>query len=187
MTLGTSNCAGVWGRSVVTLSVTLGCAAQQSHLANHPTASATRGYPAMQLRGRIDVRMPGLLDSAGIPGFGLAMIVRGRIVLERTFGVAIDSATVFEGASLSKPLLAYVALRLRDRGQLDLDRPLSDYLPLDELHDDRKSQITARMVLAHTTGLQNVRSRSIPRTATPRRRSDKSRVGKDEGILTLGD
>jgi CubicO group peptidase (beta-lactamase class C family) len=111
----------------------------------------------MQLRERIDARMPGLLDSAGIPGFGLAMIVRGRIVLERTFGVAIDSATVFEGASLSKPLLAYVALRLSDRGQLDLDRPLAGYLPLDELHDDRKSQITARMVLAHTTGLQNER------------------------------
>jgi CubicO group peptidase (beta-lactamase class C family) len=70
----------------------------------------------------------------------------------------ITSNTVFEAASLSKCIFAYLVLRLYDRDQLDLDRPLLAYLGAYsrfDPRDHRYSQITARMVLHHTSGLPN--------------------------------
>jgi CubicO group peptidase (beta-lactamase class C family) len=68
----------------------------------------------------------------------------------------VDTATVFEAASLSKPVFAYLALRLADRGELDLDRPLADLFDYSRFgKDERARRITARMVLSHGTGLPN--------------------------------
>ena len=59
-------------------------------------------------------------------------------------------------ASLSKPVFAYAALRLNERGVFDLDTPLAEYLPYERLIDEsRYRQITARMVMSHSTGLPN--------------------------------
>src|SRR4029078_6796963 len=68
----------------------------------------------------------------------------------------VTDTTVFEAASLSKPVLAYMVMRLVDAGSITLDQPLSRMLKL-ESHDPRADLITARMVLSHTTGLQNER------------------------------
>lgn len=111
-----------------------------------------------------------LLQRAGIPGMSMAVIQEGRVRWARGFGAtqasggrAVDENTVFEAASLSKPVLAYVALRLVDAGRLDLDRPLREYLPEPQLAaDPRAAGITARTVLSHTTGLQNERMGDDP-------------------------
>jgi CubicO group peptidase (beta-lactamase class C family) len=105
------------------------------------------------------------MDSAQIPGVALAILDGGRLVWSGGFGNADSqpgrinaSRTVFEAASLSKPVIAYAALKLVDAGQLDLDRPLVNYTSYPELAGDQRGQlITARMVLSHTTGLQNER------------------------------
>ena len=107
-------------------------------------------------------RLPALMDSAGIPGLAVAVLRDGRVTWTSGAGTrragtreAVDENTVFEAASLSKPVFAYVVLKLVDQGRLDLDRPLADYLPLQGLRDPRAARITARMVLSHTTGLPN--------------------------------
>jgi CubicO group peptidase (beta-lactamase class C family) len=58
---------------------------------------------------------------------------------------------------LSKPIFAYIVLRLVDRGVIDLDKPLYTYgFSYDRIDKDPRSKlITARMVLDHTTGLPN--------------------------------
>ena len=69
--------------------------------------------------------------------------------LERQRETPVTPA-VFEAASLSKPVFAYLVLRLADRGEFDLDRPLSRTLEYPRLaHDERYHRITARMVLSH--------------------------------------
>jgi CubicO group peptidase (beta-lactamase class C family) len=110
--------------------------------------------------------LPALMDSGGVPGLAIALVEGGQVRWTRGFGVVdgrgsapVDEHTIFEAASLSKPVLAYAALRLADRGVLELDRPLWQYLPEPDLLDDpRARRITARMALSHTTGLQNERS-----------------------------
>ena len=70
----------------------------------------------------------------------------------------VTSNTIFEAASLSKCVFAYIVLRLYDRNQIDLDQPLLSYLGSYDRFDPkdhRYTRITARMVLHHTTGLPN--------------------------------
>ena len=68
----------------------------------------------------------------------------------------VTAATIFEAASLGKEMLAYVALRYYDRGLLDLDKPLLQYAAYPRLQGQpRAARITARLALAHTTGLPN--------------------------------
>ncbi|MBA3444629.1 MAG: beta-lactamase family protein [Gemmatimonadales bacterium] len=107
--------------------------------------------------------LPRLLELASVPGLALA-IVEGRRVWRRGFGQAIEEQsqlvseeTVFEAASLGKPVFAYAVLRLVDSGVIDLDRPLYDYLPIPDANNPRMRRVTARHVLSHTTGLPNWR------------------------------
>jgi CubicO group peptidase (beta-lactamase class C family) len=93
----------------------------------------------------------------------MAVVRNGRVVWTGAFGTVNDSAgtpvdpgTVFEAASLSKPVFAYLVLRLADRGEFDLDRPLLDLVTYPRLAQDvRARRITGRMVLSHQTGLPN--------------------------------
>ena len=104
-----------------------------------------------------------LMQRAEVPGLQLAYMDEGSVVMTAAFGYAnseketpVTDKTVFEAASLSKPVFAYAVLRMVDRGEWDLDEPLWDILEYDRLaHDERARQITARQVLTHTTGLPN--------------------------------
>lgn len=77
-------------------------------------------------------------------------------VMSDTSGKQVASQTVFQAASLSKVIAAYIALRLVDQGRIDLDTPLWNYWPSPRTKDnDLARKITTRMVLNHTTGLPN--------------------------------
>ncbi len=101
-----------------------------------------------------------------IPGLSMAIINNGEIVYKTTKGFAnkalkkpVLSSTIFEGASLSKPLFGFLVMTFVDEGLLDLDKPLYQYLPNPDLeYDARYQDITARMVLSHQSGLPNWRS-----------------------------
>lgn len=108
---------------------------------------------------------PRLMKELNVPGVSIAVIRDRKIVWSGAFGVADALAgtpagpeTVFEACSMSKPVFAYLALLLADRGLLDLDRPLCAYLPGEGLPAQAEYRlITARMVLSHTSGLPNWR------------------------------
>ena len=103
------------------------------------------------------------MREAGIPG---AQLLHGKgneatlycvgTTRNDADGKAVDAHTVFQAASLSKVVGAYVALRLVDAGVIDLDVPLWQYWPSPRLAGNVPAQaITARMVLGHTSGLPN--------------------------------
>ncbi|NRB53404.1 MAG: beta-lactamase family protein [Saprospiraceae bacterium] len=106
------------------------------------------------------------MEDFEIPGLSLAIINDGQVVYHTVRGMAdreeevkVDALTIFEGASLSKPLFAHFVMTFVEEGKLDLDRPLYEYLPYEDIADDeRYKQITARMVLCHTTGFPNWRT-----------------------------
>ena len=96
--------------------------------------------------------LPRLLELASVPCVALAAVDAGS-VFPRTAGRVCVDGTVFEAASLGKPLFAYAVLRLVDAGRLDLDRPLYDYLPAPDAAHPLMRRVTARHVLTHTSGL----------------------------------
>lgn len=102
-----------------------------------------------------------LMREGDVPGVSIVVIRNSRIEWHRAFGVAnaetrapLSSRSIFESASLTKPVFAYGVLKLVDAGVLSLDVPLIEYLP-EPATDPRMRTITARMVLTHTTGFQN--------------------------------
>ncbi|HYE55003.1 MAG TPA: serine hydrolase domain-containing protein [Chitinophagaceae bacterium] len=106
-----------------------------------------------------------MLDGTGVPGVSLAVIENNKVVYANNYGykqlstkAKVDKKTVFEACSLSKIFLVYVAHMLVDKGLLDLDKPMYQYLEYKPLaHDDRYKLITPRMVLSHSSGIENWR------------------------------
>lgn len=106
-----------------------------------------------------------LMTEKKIPGLSMAIIENAEIVLHLEVGVKnslardpVDSETLFEAASLSKPVFTYGILKLVETGQLNLDKPLAEYLPYSDIKNDERGHfITARMVLTHTSGFPNWR------------------------------
>lgn len=105
-------------------------------------------------------------NKSDTPAISFALISDGEVVHVFQAGVtntqtnkAVTKDSIFEAASLSKPVFAYTVMRLAQEGVIELDRPLSEYLLFEELEetDKRYRTITARMVLSHTTGFPNWR------------------------------
>ncbi|GMN06154.1 hypothetical protein MTsPCn5_15430 [Croceitalea sp. MTPC5] len=113
-----------------------------------------------------DVFIKKKLSQYEVPGLGIAILNGDQIVYSKTFGVSslknqkkVTKETIFEAASLSKPLFAYFAMKQMDKGLIALDTPLYEYVDYQDIqHDERHRKITARTVLSHTTGLPNWRS-----------------------------
>ena len=114
---------------------------------------------------KLDRFITQLMDSARIPGLSMVLIRRNSIVYSKGYGLTkadstqpVTPSTVFEAASLSKPVFAYAVLQLVEEKSLDLDKPLFEYLPYpDAAADARYQKITARMVLSHQSGFPNWR------------------------------
>jgi CubicO group peptidase (beta-lactamase class C family) len=110
-----------------------------------------------------------LLKDGRVPGLSFAIIRDGKIVETKALGVRdastaipVDDNTIFEAASLSKPVFAYAVLQLVDAGVLSLDTPLSKYIPDYVKDDPRAASITVRHVLSQASGLPNWRSKANP-------------------------
>ncbi|HEU0298409.1 MAG TPA: serine hydrolase domain-containing protein [Longimicrobium sp.] len=70
----------------------------------------------------------------GIPGLSVAVVRDGRVILARGYGWADVEArrpatehTPYNIASVTKPISGVLAMRLVERGVLDLDRPMSSF------------------------------------------------------------
>lgn len=122
----------------------------------------------------LDAFIRQLMDSAHIPGLSLVLLRANTVVHSRGYGLTkadstqrVTPTTIFEAASLSKPVFAYAVLHLVEQGLLDLDKPLHEYLPYpDAAADARYEKITARLVLSHRSGFPNWRkNRRLPQLA----------------------
>ena len=107
--------------------------------------------------------IPELMKKDGVPGLAIAVIRGGKTTWVHGFGLKeaktnqpVKENTVFEAASLSKPVFTYGVLKLVEQGKLGLDVPLTTYLPKPFVAgDERLAKITARIVLSHRTGFPN--------------------------------
>jgi CubicO group peptidase (beta-lactamase class C family) len=106
------------------------------------------------------------MRSYGVPGLSIAVIDNGRIVWARGYGTAdslshrpVTRRTLFQAASISKPISALGVLLLLQKGQLDIDENVNDKLKSWAVPDTdltRAQPVTPRMLLNHTAGVTHV-------------------------------
>jgi CubicO group peptidase (beta-lactamase class C family) len=111
--------------------------------------------PAMRLADRM-VRY-------GVPGISVAVINHGAVEWIRHYGVIeagghqpITDKTRFQAGSVSKPVTALAALRLVDRGLLDLDEDVNVKLKSWKVPENEftaKQKVTLRLLLSHGAGI----------------------------------
>lgn len=116
----------------------------------------------------MDLAISNLMSDAQITGATFAIIREGRIVgggaegyANAALSVGAGPTTIFEAASLGKPVFSYAVLKLVDAGLLSLDTPL-DPANLDIEAQYGPIEITPRHILSHTSGLPNWRSEERP-------------------------
>ena len=123
-----------------------------------------------KLTGALEQQIPEWLKQVSVPGLGIAVVQNASLAWSRTFGrrdaslsTAVDDGSMFEAASMSKPVFAYVVMKLCESGIMNLDTPLTRYASSPFLQgDSRLDLMTARHVLSHTGGFQNWRSEKTP-------------------------
>ncbi|WP_199902558.1 serine hydrolase [Azospirillum sp. B4] len=121
-----------------------------------------------EVRTALDQSVPGLLAGAKVPSVSIAAIEDGKVVVtaaygEQSAGVRATPATLYNIASLTKPVTAEVVLRLASRKTVSLDAPMADYwTDPDIAGDDRRHLLTARLALSHQTGFPNWRGQGKP-------------------------
>ena len=90
---------------------------------------AVRSYGqngSLQLQDRIaslQEQVPKLMARESVPGLSIVLLAQGTIAWKGNFGVletgtnkTVDERTVFEAASLSKPIFAYTVHKLIEKG-----------------------------------------------------------------------
>lgn len=103
------------------------------------------------------------LKSNNIPTLGLGVINEGKLQQIKVYGNLTDGKTapyntIFNVASLTKPVTAMVALKLVNMGKWDLDEPIYKYWTDPDVADDpRSKKLTTRHILSHQTGFPNWR------------------------------
>jgi CubicO group peptidase (beta-lactamase class C family) len=114
----------------------------------------------------IEVGLDAVLDEAiaarKIVGGVLIVSLQGKRVYERAVGYADRETrqdarpdTIFRWASLTKPLVAALTLKLTERGIITLEDPVTRFLPdfRPRTADGQIPEITVRHLLTHTAGL----------------------------------
>ncbi|HRH47133.1 MAG TPA: serine hydrolase [Panacibacter sp.] len=97
-----------------------------------------------------------------VPGLSIAVIKDYKIEWAKCYGLAdtskntpVTTETMFSAGSISKFLMAVTALKMVDNGQIDLEKPINNYLTSWKIADNdftKKTPVTLRMLLSHSAG-----------------------------------
>lgn len=123
-------------------------------------SSARAAEPALSLEQRLDRLVLDFYPSANEPGAAVLVMVDGKAVLRKGYGLAdvkngvkVTPDMVFRIASVSKQFTAIAVLQLVQAGKVSLSDPINKYVPE---FDTQGKSITVENLLTHTSGLFNV-------------------------------
>jgi CubicO group peptidase (beta-lactamase class C family) len=117
-----------------------------------------------------------VLVNYGTPIVSVAVMDNGDITASKIIGSteSFDNDTLFQAASISKPMTALAVIKLCQEGKLNLDAPISKYLSAEQLSwiSTTKtfpivSQISLRLLLSHTSGLSTHGFMGYPTSRIP--------------------
>jgi CubicO group peptidase (beta-lactamase class C family) len=148
-------------RAAVAAGLLFGFATSIVALGSVPSASAAD--VAATVIARYRERIPGLMAEQGVPGLAVALVdgdrarwVEGFGYRDHQGGVPVTADTVFSVQSMSKLFTATAVMQAVAAGRVDLDEPITTYLPEFTVHsafqEHPERKITLRMLLSHTAG-----------------------------------
>jgi CubicO group peptidase (beta-lactamase class C family) len=124
-------------------------------------AEIVTGNPAAldEVLSLIDQYVERLMQEQGMPGLALAITDREGLLGTRNYGfadlgaqTAVDDDTLFEIGSIGKSFTAICLLQLAEEGIVDLDAPVTNYLPWFAVRS-QYAPITIHHLLTHTAGI----------------------------------
>ncbi|MEW7289317.1 serine hydrolase [Aquimarina sp. 2304DJ70-9] len=133
------------------------------------------------LLSELKITIPQLMQKGKVPGLQIALIRDGKTIWTHGFGVKntessekVSDTTVFEAASLTKPLFAYFAMKMIEEKTLDLDTPVIQYFTQQEIeaffghslnkegfHKAWAEKMTTRHILSHSAGMPHGESGDV--------------------------
>lgn len=111
----------------------------------------------------LDAKVPGWLKQYKVPSVSIAYVENGALAWTATYGeqspgVPATAETLYNVASMTKPITAEVVLRLASQDKLSLDESMSSaWIDPDIKNDPRHVLLTPRIALTHRTGFANWR------------------------------
>lgn len=102
-----------------------------------------------------------MMKANGIPGMAVAVVSKDKIYYQQTFGVRklgkpekISTKTLFQIASLSKPVNATAVAILQEKGKLSFEDPVDRYIPNFKLRN-KEARLKVCHLMSHSTGVPN--------------------------------
>ena len=121
------------------------------------------GAQSPDRQGADSLTIPQLLDRFHVPGVSVAVIDDFEVAWTKSWGVAdaesgvtATDETLYQAASISKPVAAMASLKAAQLGLFDLDQDVNDILKSWQLPDTPFGgglAVTPRMLMSHTSGL----------------------------------
>lgn len=124
-----------------------------------PDASPLPGAQVARLQSELEPKITDAINS-GLPGFAIGVVKNGKLIYAKGFGVAklgtnapVTSRSLFHMASVTKTFVATAVMQLVEQRKIDLDAPITKYLPYFKMDDERYRDIKVRQLLSHTSGI----------------------------------
>lgn len=127
-----------------------------------PSEAAGQLTPTADAVEALETRIVEILEASKIVGAGIVVIENNAVALEhyhgfadREAGVGVNAGTPFRAGSISKNVTSLLAVRLAAQGMIDLEAPLTAYLPELAINNPYAEASPVRFdhLLEHTAGL----------------------------------
>lgn len=122
-------------------------------------AAVAAAEPAQAQPPSVDQAVSAYMAKLNAPSVAIAVVSRGKVVLDRAWGMAdlenfvpAKTETLFRIASVAKPITAVAVMLLVERGRIDLDAPITRYVPA------YPHAVPVRDLLRHTGGVRHYKN-----------------------------
>jgi CubicO group peptidase (beta-lactamase class C family) len=97
-----------------------------------------------RLQTEIEPKITEVIKAGHLPRFAIGVVKNGNLIYAKGFGVAklggdtpITTKSLFHMASVTKTFVATAVMQLVEQGKIDLDAPVTKYLPYFKMDDER--------------------------------------------------
>lgn len=118
--------------------------------------------PAVRFEGEFLWNLESRMKYYNVPGVSIAVIKNSKVIWSKAYGLAdvesktpVNSKTLFQAASMSKPVSAYAALKEVEQGKIDPDADANIYLKswkIPENEFTKEKKVTLKNIVSHTAG-----------------------------------